>query len=181
MFQRVFSCDMPVDWNISAVTVGTSLSFASCWDCWHSASWHPSTPLGDQKIQKQVPASCLQRFGTPRLAPGPASLTNTPRFSPGNSLVSPLSFYCSGQQDLDESVRPATNTQLRNEPKGAWREPHSTCRYMRLSPWHGVCEVPGKRDAIILFDSGNLMACWQGNRIMEDKTAQRRWDVQATL
>lgn len=117
---------MPVDCDISAVTFGTSLLFVSCWDCWHSASWHPSTPLDDQKIQKQVPVSCLQRFGTPRLAPGPASLTNTPRFWPGNSLVSPLSFfYCSGQQDPDESVRPATNTQLRNEPKGGWREPHS--------------------------------------------------------
>lgn len=87
-----------------------------------------------------------------RLAPGLALLADTPQSGSGNSLVSLLSFfYCSGQQDPDESVRPATYTQLRNELKGA--EGGST---FMLPARAFVClsrcpSIPGKRDAIIFI------------------------------
>lgn len=98
-----------------------------------------------------------------RLAPGPASLTNTPRFWPGNGLVSLLSFfYCSGQQDLDESVRPATYTQLRNELKGDEGSPAFMLPVRALVSLTGVRDFQVRGMQLYLFDSGN----WEFNGVL---------------
>lgn len=98
-----------------------------------------------------------------RLAPGPASLTNTPGFWPGNGLVSPLSFiYCSGQQDPDESVRPATYTLLRNELKGDEASPAFMLPVRALVSLTGVRVFQVRGMQLYLFDSGN----WEFNGVL---------------
>lgn len=61
------------------------------------------------------------------------------------------SFYCSGQQDPDELVHPATFTQLRDEPK---RDEGGSTFVLPARAF--VClsqhpSIPGKRDAVIFI------------------------------